>query len=293
MHSRTKRILMTLAAWAALQAGPAWPLTPEQFAALEPEQALQLPVTEALEVFGWREREFLFVLQNALIDLRYFYRQPDGRSSDQLTAAIKAFQRDTGRKPKGTLLVGEFLDLIQRGNEMWQSPILPGPSFVARKDDLVWAEGTWYSAQAADPDPIQSTSVRCYRQAGLCASVTAKLMMGEEADRWFHAGAADLALQARDWRVTQWDEARIDAQDDSGLCVAFALSIDLAEQRVSMERRPTGAAGCAGSAEPARSYTLVSGYTVAGPYWEARQLRVHKLRSAAFQKLVDRFQRKQ
>ena len=167
MRSGTKRILTTLAVWATLQAGAAWPLTPEQFAALEPEEALQLPATEALPVFGWQEREFVFVLENALIDLRYLYRQPGGRPSDQLTAAIKAFQRDTKRKPTGKLLVGEFLDLIQRGNEMWQSPILPGPNFVAQKDDVVWAEGTWFSAQAAEPDPIQTTSVRCYRQAAL------------------------------------------------------------------------------------------------------------------------------
>jgi len=287
----TRWILLSVVVWAMAQAGPARSLTPEEFAALEPEQALRLPVVEALEVFGWREREFVFVLENALIDLRYLYRQPSGRPSEQLTASIKAFQRETGRKPTGTLLVSEFLDLVQRSNELWQAPVMPGPTFVTQTNQVLWAEGTWSSTQAPDPDPIQTTSIRCYRDAGLCSMVTAKLMLGEEADRWFHVGAVDLALQARDWKVTQWSETRIDAEDRSALCVAYALGIDLREQRVSMERSPTGAQTCAGSAEPGRSYTLVSGYTVANPYWEARQVRVHKLRSPAFRKLVEKIQR--
>jgi len=288
----TKRILLSVVMWAIAQAGPVWSLTPEEFGALEPEQALELPVVEALEVFGWREREFVFVLENALIDLRYLYRQPSGRPSEQLTAAIKAFQRDTGRKPTGTLLVNEFLTLMQRGNELWQAPIMPGPTFVTQTSQVVWAEGTWSSADAIDPDPIQTTSIRCYRDAGLCSMVTAKLMLGDEQNNWFHAGAVDLALQGRDWKVTQWSETRIEAEDRSALCVAYTLAIDLREQRVGTERQPTGAPACAGSAEPARSATLVSGYAVASQYWEARQIRVHKLRSPAFQKLVEKIQRK-
>jgi hypothetical protein len=281
---------LVFAVWGAGQAGPAWPVTAEEFAALEPEQALQLPVAEALEVFGWRQREFLFVLENALIDLRYLYRHPSGRASDPLTAAVKAFQKEIGRKPTGNLLVSEFLELMQRGNELWQSPVYPGPAFVSQSDGLVWAEGTWSAPGADEPDPIQTTSLRCYRDAGLCSMVTAKLTMSGADERWFHASVVDLALQPRDWKVTQWSAQRIDAEDRSALCVAYTLSIDLRTERATMQRRPTGADKCAGQAEAPRSYTLVSGFAVASRYWEARQLRAHALRSAAFRRLVERIQ---
>jgi hypothetical protein len=291
--SRARAAVLVFAVLGAGRAGPAWSVTAEEFAALEPEQALQLPVVEALEVFGWREREFVFVLENALIDLRYLYRRPSGRASEQLTDAVKAFQKQIGREPTGILLVSEFLELMQRGNELWQSPIYPGPAFVSQSDGLVWAEGTWSDPGADEPDPIQTTSLRCYREAGLCSMVTAKLIMSGADERWFHAAAADLALQPRDWKVTRWSAQRIDAEDRSALCVAYTLSIDLDSERVVMQSRPTGAERCADPAEASRTYTLVSGFAVASRYWEARQLRVHALRSAAFRRLVERIQKNQ
>ena len=289
--SRGRAALLIFAVWGAGQAGSGWAVTAAEFAALEPEQALQLPVVEALEAFGWREREFAFVLENALIDLRYLYRQPSGRASDALTASVKTFQKEIGGRPTGTLLVSEFLELMQRGNELWQSPIYPGPAFVSRSEGLVWAEGTWSSPGAEEPDPIQTTSLRCYREATLCSMVTAKLIMSGADERWFHAAAVDLALQPRDWKVTHWSAQRIEAEDRSALCVAYTLSIDLRTDRVAMQSRPTGAEKCAGPSEAPRSYTLVSGFAVASRYWEARQLRAHALRSAAFRRLVERIQK--
>ena len=91
IFARLRRALLPLACLAVLYAPLARAITPEEFGALDPEQALRLPVMEALEVFGWRRDEFVFVLENALIDLRYLYRQPSGKPSEALTGAIRTF----------------------------------------------------------------------------------------------------------------------------------------------------------------------------------------------------------
>ena len=271
-------------------AGPAHSLTPEEFAALEPEEALQLPAVEAISVFGWTKPEFLFVLENALIDLRYLYRTPTGRSSEALVAAVKAYQRDAGHHSTGTLLVNEFLDLIQRGNEFWQMPIVPGPVVVAPKGDLVSAEGTWVSSEMPEPNPIQTTAIRCYRTAGLCAMVTARLVTETDREGWYHSPIMDLTVDAHDWTIARWTDDRIEAERQSGPCVTYRLVIDLRDWLATMSSQSTGAERCRGEVAPARSYTLASGYEVAARYWEERRERAHRLRSQAFQALTEKLQ---
>jgi len=278
-----------LALAVCLQPVPAAAVSVEEFAALEPEQALRLPATEALAVFGWSAREYRFVLENALIDLRYLYQPPAGRPSAGLTAAVKAFQRDIGAKPTGILLVGQFMDLVQRTNEFWQAPVIPGPAFVIDKGEVVSAEGTWHSDQVSESDPIQTTSVRCYRSANLCSTVTARLVMAGDESGWFHSSVSDLGLRAQDWTVREWSARRIVAEDRSARCVGYLLTIDLAGEQVALERSVAGGDSCAEAPATAR-FRLVGGYEVASPYWEARQARLLSLRSTAFQNAVKRLQ---
>lgn len=288
--SRASSHWLPVVALAAGLAGPVHGVTPEQFAALEPEEALRLPALEAIDVFGWSRQEFVFVLENALIDLRYLYRAPSGRSSAALTAAVKAFQKDSGQKGTGTILVGEFLDLIQRGNEFWQAPIMPGPSVVSRKGEVVSAEGTWVSPDGDEPNPIQTTSIRCYRAAGLCAMVTARLITEQDSESWYHSAMMDLALEGRDWNIVRWTDERIEAQHQAGPCITYRLTIEVRRELATMAAQPTGAEQCRTEAAPPRTYTLASGYEVAARYWEERRERAHRLRSQAFQALTEKIQ---
>jgi hypothetical protein len=249
-------------------------------------------VAEALEVFGWRREEFLFVLENSLIDLRYLYRPPSGKPSKPLTDAIRTFQREAGYPGTGVLLVGEFMALIQRGNEFWQAPVFPGPVLYSESEGNVSIEGTWMGEGAAERDPIQSTSIRCFREARLCAAVTAKLIMDEEEEGWFHASAIDLRLRARDWSITQWSAERVEAEDRSSLCVVQRLSIDLKRQAATLRNEPQADERCRESAPEPTEYRLESGYEAAARYWEQRTARAHQLRSKAFQDLVKRVSRK-
>jgi len=267
-------------------------LSAEEFAAMDPERALELPAEEAIGVFGWRRQEYLFVLENALIDLRYLYRAPSGRPSNQLRAAIQAFQRDRGVAPTGKLSVGQFMDLVRRGNEFWQAPVFPGPVHIEASGDRLVAQGSWWPQDGNERDPVQSSSLRCYHNAGLCSLVTAKLLMGEESGGWFHNSAVDLDLHGRDLVVDEWSDDRVIAHD-SAMCVAYTLTVDIKGQRVTMESRGTGGDKCeSNNASATRQYVLTGGYEVAAPYWEARQARLLKLRSSAFQQLIKRVQQR-
>jgi hypothetical protein len=286
--ARLRRCLLPLMLFGALAVPCAHAMSPEEFAALEPEEALRLPVLEALEVFGWQREEFLFVLENALIDLRYLYRTPSGKTSKASAAAVRTFQQEAGYEPTGVLLVSEFMELVRRGSQFWQAPIFPGPVVFSETAQAVSIEGTWAGSGSAERDPIQSSSVRCLRAAGICSAVTAKLRMGEEEDGWFHAAGIDLSLATRDWSITQWSADGIEAEDQSSLCVKQRLSIDLKRQRATLHTEPQDEERCRASAQPPRVQTLESGYEIAARYWEARQNRAHQLRSKAFQQLVER-----
>lgn len=266
-------------------------MTPEQFAAMDPEQALQVPADEAIGVFGWKRQDFLFVLENALIDLRYLYRAPTGKPSKALTDAVKAFQRDRGVKQSGRLSVAEFMDLVRRGNEFWQAPVFPGPLQVDASSERVSIQGSWQPETVPERDPVQASSVRCYRAAGLCSMVTAKLLMADDDGGMFHNSAADLDVHARDFKIAQWSEAGVVAEE-STMCVNYTLTIDIAGRSATLEGRRSGGDKCGATSAPPRRYKLIGGYESAAPYWAARQARLLQLRSHAFQQAIARIQQK-
>lgn len=283
---RVALALLLVSAGTAAQA-----MTPEEFAAMDPERALQVPADEAIGVFGWKRQEFLFVLENALIDLRYLYQAPSGQPSKQLTAAVKAFQRDRGMKQSGRLSVAEFMDLVRRGNEFWQAPVFPGPLQMDATPERVSVQGSWQPDTVPERDPVQTSSVRCYRAAGLCSMVTAKLLMADDDGGMFHNSAADLDLHAHDFKIVQWSDAGVVAEETT-MCVTYTLTLDLAAQSASMETRSGAGEKCGAATAPARRYRLIGGYESAAPYWAARQARLLQLRSHAFQQAIARFQKK-
>lgn len=266
-------------------------MSPEEFAAMEPERALQVPADEAIGVFGWKRQDFLFVLENALIDLRYLYREPSGKPSKALTAAVKAFQRDRGMQQSGRLSVGEFMDLVRRGNEFWQAPVFPGPLQVDATPERVSIQGSWQPETSPERDPVQSSSVRCYRSAGICSMVTAKLLMADDDGGMFHNSAADLDLHARDFKVVQWSDAGVVAEESTP-CVNYTLTVDIAARSAGVETRGNGGEKCGAAAAPPRRYRLIGGYESAAPYWAARHARLLQLRSHAFQQAIARITQK-
>jgi hypothetical protein len=100
----------------------------------------------------------------------------------------------------------------------------------------------------------------------------------------------DLTLDTRDYRITHWSEEQVEAEETAGPCVTYKLVVDFGQARTTLARQPTGAEQCSAAIAPPRTYVLASGYDVAARYWDDWRARTHKLRSAAFQKLVERIQ---
>lgn len=269
----------------------AWGVTPEEYADLAPEVALQLPMVEALPVFGWSRKEYYFIIENALIDLRYYYGEPVGASSPKLMSAIRSFQSAMQHAPTGSLRVNEFVELVERTNSLWQVPILPPRTAVIREGDVVSLEGTWVSEQVRDPDPVQTAQVRCRQSTGQCTMAIARVHLNDAEGTWFHSNSGDLEVRMSELKVTRWDEHGIEAQYRPYFCITDTLVIDLRtdEARILRDRARDNA--CADVKTGRDTLRLVDGDTAAAAFWEQRRDRAHQLRSRAFRERVDEIQR--
>lgn len=295
---------MTQASWprpprrglAALCAGlilsfNTWAITPEEYSDLAPEVALQVPMVEALTVFGWSRKEYFFIIENALIDLRYYYKEPTGTSSTALMNAIRNFQSAMQHPPTGSLRVNEFVELVERTNGLWQVPVLPPRVAIIRENNVLTLEGTWQSDRARDPDPVQTVQVRCRREQGSCTMATAKVRMNDTEGGWFHNNTADLEVRMADLKVTRWDAQSVEATYQPYFCVTDTLVVDLRADQVRMFRDRSAQDSCA-DVKPSRDILrLVDGDEPAATFWERRRDRAHLLRSRAFREQVDALQR--
>lgn len=270
---------------------PALSITPEEYSDLAPEVALQVPMVEALPVFGWTRKEYFFIVENALIDLRYYYKEPSGASSPALMSAIRNFQSAMQHAPTGSLKVNEFVELVERTNSFWQMPILPGRVAVIREGDVVLLEGTWVSERVRDPDPVQTTQVRCRKGAALCTMATAKVHMNEAEGAWFHNNGADLEVRSVDLRVTRWDANSIEAEYQPYFCVTDTLVVDLRTDEARILRNRSEDATCAEVKAGRDTFRLVDGEERAAAFWDQRRDRAHQLRSHGFRQLVETIQR--
>lgn len=278
---------------ALILSAQAWSMSPEAYADLDPEVALQVPMVEALPVFGWSKKAYYFIVENALIDLRYLYKEPTGTSSPALLNAIRNFQSAMQHSPTGSLRVNEFVELVERTNGMWQLPILPPGAAVIREGGVISLEGTWVSDRLRDPDPVQTSQVRCRREAGSCAMATAKVRMNDAEGGWFHNNTADLEVRIVDLKITRWDDSSIEAAYQPYFCVTDTLVVDLRadEARIFRERSDDGA--CAQVKAGRDTFRLVDGEEHGTKFWEQRKDRAHLLRSRAFRERVEEIQRVQ
>lgn len=275
----------------AMLASSAWAITPEAYAELAPEVALQLPMVEALPVFGWSRKEYYFIIENALIDLRYYYGEPAGASSAKLISAIRNFQSAMQHAPTGSLRVNEFVELVERTNSLWQLPIMPPRAAVIRDGDIVSLEGTWVSERTRDPDPVQTALVRCRHATGQCTMAIAKVHLNDAEGSWFHSNSADLDVRMSDLKITRWDENGIEAQYRPYFCITDTLVIDLRTDEARIHRERARDTSCAETKVNRDTLRLTDGDTVAGPFWEQRRDRTHLLRSRAFRERVEEIQR--
>ncbi|MBM3394244.1 MAG: hypothetical protein FJY37_06360 [Betaproteobacteria bacterium] len=291
--SNTRSFIQWLAAvMAALVVNaPAWSITPEEYAELAPEVALDLPMVEALTVFGWTRKEYFFIVENALIDLRYLYREPNGTLSTALMNAVREFQRSLSHSPTGSLRVNEFVSLVERANAFWQIPILPPGASIVLEGDVLSVEGTWASERVKDPDPVQTTHIRCRRDSGHCTMATAKVRLYDADSGWFHSGSGDLEVRLADLKVSRWEAQWVEASFQSYFCATDTLVVDLRANEARLHRARTEGAVCNDVKVQRDTFKLISGDDSAADYWDKRRDRAHWLRSPAFRARVEEIQR--
>ncbi len=118
-------------------------LTRKQFEALPKAQQRKLPAFRVFPLMVQDKKTpaqqakamMVFVVEDALYELRFYPSLPTGRESGKLRMALKKFQRSVGYKPTGVLLLGEWEELVKRNKGLRYYPIsLPSgltPTFGA------------------------------------------------------------------------------------------------------------------------------------------------------------------
>ena len=192
------------------------------------EAQRRLPFFELTPFLGLDRSFTVVMVELVLLDLRYYLRAPTGEISDDLVQAIRALQADLGREPTGTLLFGEFHEMMRRMARLHPAPVYPPRPAFSDEGETVEALGTWSPFEGGPLDPVKATLVRCRRSEGACLEATSVL---READ-----GRADLRLALERWHVERWDPGRIEARRETGPCALETLRIDRRAGEVSRSR---------------------------------------------------------
>jgi hypothetical protein len=107
----------------------------------------------------------------------------------------------------------------------------------------------------------------------------------------FHSSAGELDLDLHAFAVRRWDTERLEAETVVGECQVDTLVVDLRTRTAHLQRSVTRTANC-DSQLGDRRYDLANGYAISNAYWESRRDQAHRLRSQAFQRLVEDIQRR-
>jgi hypothetical protein len=254
-------------------------LTKEQINKLSKEKARILPAKELFSAVGISDKEFIFLVENMLLDLRYLFKRPTGKPSTELTAAIKQFQLDIGHKQTGILLAEEFEELGKRYDLIGFIPIYPSSTHILRVGNLVSAKGTWVFEKDSIANPIQTTDIICQKTSGKCWVATAEISM--------NSGNAYLSVDIEEWIITKWNDYEVQAENDNSRCVNYTLTINTKNKEAYMFRRGKGISGCEGIAESPSILKLVDGFDVGYKYYHERLKKRSEILSSAFRKQIN------
>lgn len=261
-------------------------LTEAEFKNLSPEKLKVLPMIEAMSAMGVSEEMYYFILETSLLDLRYYYKEPSGKFSQELKKAIESFQSDVGYKANGILTTEQFEILTKRHNIITGIQTYPSPfKQITKVDDYVVANGTWVFENDKQTDPIQTSKIICSRLSNRCHMATAIVgMLGDILD-----DQASLYVDIEEWNITKWTEHEVQAENDEALCVSYTLSINLLKEEAFMFRRGKGGTNCEGIAKSPQILKLVGGFKVGEEFWKKRQDEANKVRSSSYQNLLKKF----
>jgi hypothetical protein len=216
-------------------------LTKEQFNNLSEEEKKSIPLDL---FFGFidplKNKDTHITMTEILLEqLHYYHQLPTGKVNKSLEKAIRDFQRDINEKQTGILTAGQFEILTKRAEKIHPIDIgLPG-KYVWPSSVVVSAAGTYQFQNQDMAWPLQTTQIQCIRSTMQCNEVTATV--GATVD---NPGHGLLSLYSSTLTITKWTDEELVAEDDTPLCVAYTLTINLIKKDVRKYKREKGAKGC-------------------------------------------------
>ena len=219
---------------------------------------------------------FTFRLENALYKLKFYPDMPTGRPSPILKDAIKAFQSSINAKPTGTLLVCEWVQLVNRVNQLFPRQVYPSRIYpvklaFSKTDQRVDATGTWQLQQTPVEFPfLQTSNIRCFKQANTC--VEANAMIIDEVDFKSSVERDYLTVGTIIWQVDRWNKQEIVANNNVYPCLRASLYVNLMTDSVyKLYRFYPDSPGCKQySNKKPHIFDLVDGLSYAKSYYRTQ-----------------------
>lgn len=251
-------------------------LSDKEFESLSEEQLDKLPAIEAIMKDSIKHSKnsvdqsavtksrnaFIFLIENALYELKYYIAIPHGEESPVLTKAIIDFQKNIGAAPRGILLWKEFITLSDKTSLIWPGKVqLPPFNHVVALPTYVSAEGTWvFEDNTPQLNPIQTSKINCSKDTMECEEIFAQI---DEENRL-------LNLFTDHYQITKWTNDEVVAENDAPKCVSYTLTINFRKEQTHSFRRGKGGKDCAGIAEKPQIIRLENGFDVSQKYYKNR-----------------------
>jgi len=259
-------------------------LTMEQMNKLSKEEQKLVPIDVFFDLLGkedlskGRKNSNTKPVRTALLEfglrrLGYYNSAPTGQDSDELSGAIKNFQKIIKSKPTGTLLMGELETLFNAMNMLEPPQIsLPNKMIISiQEHGIISAEGTWKFQNGDQAFPLQTSKITCVKQTRNCQIVTANVSILNNSDDNGH-----LNIDVTDWAITRWTDTEVVAENDNPVCVSYTMTINFQKKEAFQFRRGKGGEQCKDFAEKPQILVLVDGFNVSWDYYKQRRIEGRK-----------------
>jgi len=259
-------------------------MSEEELEALPREIRDNLPIRELSKRGGKTILEANdYFIAYSLSRLMYFNPPPE----EQVTQAIRKFQRDLGQQQTGELTFGQFNKLLKRSEQISRNPVYaPGwgdKIFVSIHSDFVSTKGTWILEEDKIFNPINYSNIECLKSRGTCEEIQSEILMQD-------IGIDMLNVNKNVYEVISWDNSEVISQSGSD-CRTTIMTINPSNHEVFQITRNKDDKGCdlafSKSKLPLldkpRIAKLKPGWKLSSEFWENRNKEIRKLLNADVQ----------
>jgi hypothetical protein len=224
-------------------------LSVEEINRLPAETKMQLPARELIHKL-FKAGDAAPVMYNTMVDvplfnLFYLGELPVTATPKARDAAVRKFQHDIDAAQTGELTFGQLMELGRRSLRVKENEIalsLLEPKIHKFDDWVLVSNGTWIIEGDTIARPINTSTIRCYRDYGTCfeASVYMEVPTFDDVDA-DTAYYPDLTFET--YHIIKWTDAEVVAETESD-CRVSTLSLNVKSNEVLEVTRNNSEAGC-------------------------------------------------